>query len=350
MFSNLFLDSHLRRNDINRVTKWLLTCCIMIIAMIVVGGITRLTGSGLSIVEWRPVTGILPPFSLSAWQAEFAKYQLFPEYNAVNYGMTLSEFKFIYLLEFMHRLLGRATGLIYVLPLIYFYFKGVIKNRDILPYIIILLLFCVQGFMGWYMVKSGLVNHPSVSHFRLAFHLIIAVIIYHLLFYKLVKNYCDILLIPSQTNLKLPLIFSIAAIAIIYVQIFLGALVAGLDAGLIYNSFPLMGGNFIPTEIKDNFLSFKNWYDPVFVQFIHRIGAYSLSVIIISLIISLLKVKHPKLNKVAFYLTIALLLQLSTGVITLLYYVPIIAASIHQFFAIVLLSMLIWCYSLIKNS
>lgn len=350
MFSSFFLDSRLCGNDINRITKWLLTCCIMVVVMIIVGGITRLTDSGLSIVEWRPVTGILPPFSYDTWQAEFAKYKAFPEYNAVNYGMTLSKFKFIYLLEFVHRLLGRATGLIYILPLMYFYFKGIIKNRDILSYIIVLLLFCVQGFMGWYMVKSGLVNHPSVSHFRLAFHLIIAVIIYHLLFYKLVKNYCDILLIPSQTNLKLPLIFSIAAIAIIYVQIFLGALVAGLDAGLIYNSFPLMGGNFIPIEIKDNFISFKNWSDPVFVQFIHRLGAYSLSIIVIALIISLLKVKNPKLNKVEFYLSIALLIQLSTGVITLLYHVPIIAASMHQFFAIVLLSIVIWCYSLIKNS
>ncbi len=349
MFSSFFLDSRFCGNDTRVITKWLLLTCIMVIAMIIVGGITRLTGSGLSIVEWRPVTGILPPFSYDAWQDEFAKYQLCPEYNAVNYGMTLSEFKFIYLLEFIHRLLGRATGLIYILPLIYFYFKGIIKNRDILSYIIILLLFCVQGFMGWYMVKSGLVNHPSVSHFRLAFHLIIAVIIYYLLFYKLVKNYCDILLISSQTNLKLPLILCIASLAMIYVQIFLGALVAGLDAGLIYNSFPLMGGNFIPTEIKDNFLSFKNLYDPVFVQFIHRLGAYSLSVIIVTLIIFLLKAKHPKLNKIAFYLTIALLLQLSTGVITLLYYVPIIAASMHQFFAIVLLSVVIWCYSLIKN-
>ncbi|HJD60922.1 MAG TPA: COX15/CtaA family protein [Rickettsia endosymbiont of Degeeriella rufa] len=350
MFSNLFLDSHVRRNDFERVTKWLLTCCIMVVAMIIVGGITRLTDSGLSIVEWRPVTGILPPFTYDTWQAEFAKYKAFPEYNAVNYGMTLSEFKFIYLLEFVHRLLGRVTGLIYVLPLMYFYFKGIIKNRDVLSYIIVLLLFCMQGFMGWYMVKSGLVNHPSVSHFRLAFHLIIAVIIYHLLFYKLFKNCCDILLIPSQINLKLPLIFSVAAIAIIYVQIFLGALVAGLDAGRIYNSFPLMGGNFIPIEIKDNFISFKNWSDPVFVQFIHRLGAYSLSIIIIALIISLLQVKNPKLNKVAFYLAIALLIQLSTGVITLLYYVPIIAASMHQFFAIVLLSVVIWCYSLIKHS
>jgi len=322
----------------------------MVIGMIIIGGITRLTGSGLSIVEWRPVTGISPPFSFESWQTEFAKYKAFPEYNSVNYGMTLSEFKFIYLLEFIHRLLGRITGIIYILPLAYFYFKGIIKNRDIVPYIIALLLFCLQGFMGWYMVKSGLLNHPSVSHFRLAFHLIIAVIIYHLLFYRLVKNCCDILLIPSQTDLKLPLIFSVVAIAIIYVQVFLGALVAGLDAGLIYNSFPLMGDNFIPTEIKDNFFDLKNWYDPVFVQFIHRLGCYIVFVVVTTLAICLLKIEHPKLNKIAYFLMIALLIQISTGIITLLYSVPIIIASAHQFFAIILLSALIWCYFLIKNS
>lgn len=131
------------------ITKWLSISCIMVIAMIVIGGITRLTGSGLSIVEWRPITGILPPLSFEAWQVEFAKYKAFPEYNYVNYRMTLSQFKFIYLLEFIHRLLGRITALIYIVPLIYFYFKGIIKNRDIAPYIIALLLLYVQGFMGW---------------------------------------------------------------------------------------------------------------------------------------------------------------------------------------------------------
>jgi len=354
MFSSFFLDSCDQRNDIRGfnglITKWLFVSCIMVIAMIIIGGITRLTGSGLSIVEWRPVTGIFPPFSFESWQAEFAKYKAFPEYNSVNYGMTLSQFKFIYLLEFVHRLLGRITALIYILPLAYFYFKGVIKNRDIVPYVIVLLLFCVQGFMGWYMVKSGLVNHPSVSHFRLAFHLIIAVIIYHILFYKLVKNHCDILLIPSQVDLKLPLIFSVTAIAVIYVQIFLGALVAGLDAGLVYNSFPLMGESFIPLELQYNFFSSKNCCDPVFIQFMHRLGGYSVFIIVTALVITLLKVKHPKLNKVAFYLSIALLAQLSTGIITLLYAVPILAASTHQFFAIVLLSLIIWCYFLIKSS
>lgn len=351
MFFSFFSDFRFYENDIRRanslITKWLLINCIMVVLMIIVGGITRLTDSGLSIVEWRPVTGILPPYSLESWQAEFAKYKAFPEYSLINYGMTLSEFKFIYLLEFIHRLLGRITGIIYILPLAYFYFKGIIKKHDSKIYTIILVLFCVQGFIGWYMVKSGLVNHPFVSHFRLAFHLIIAVIIYHLLFYKLVTNYCDILLIPSQTNFKLSLISSIA---VIYVQIFLGALVAGLDAGLIYNSFPLMGDSFVPLEIQNNFISFRNWYDPVFIQFVHRLGGYSVFVVVTALVICLLRIKHPKLNKAAFYLSVALLVQLSTGIITLLYAVPIIVASIHQFFAVVLLSVTIWCYFLMKNS
>ncbi|WP_347938579.1 COX15/CtaA family protein [Rickettsia oklahomensis] len=332
------------------IIKWLSISCIMVIVMIVIGGITRLTGAGLSIVEWRPITGILLPFSFEAWQVEFAKYKDFPEYNSVNYGMTLSQFKFIYQLEFVHRLLGRITALIYIVPLIYFYFKGIIKNRDTAAYISALLLFCIQGFVGWYMVKSGLLNSPSVSHFRLAFHLIIAVIIYHILFYQLINNCCDILLIPSQIDLKLPLIFSSIAITVIYMQIFLGALVAGLDAGLIYNSFPLMGDNFIPMEIKDNFFDLKNWYDPVFIQFMHRLGGYSIFLVVMVLATYLLKIEHPKLNKIAYFLIITLLMQISNGIITLLYSVPIIIASTHQFFAIVLLSVIIWCYFLIKTS
>lgn len=331
------------------VTKWLFLCCIMVIFMILIGGVTRLTGSGLSIVEWRPITGIVPPLNAWQWQIEFAKYQTFPEYH-IRYGMTLSEFKFIYWLEFIHRLAGRATGLIYLLPLIYFYLKREIKRYSIVPYISVLILFCIQGFMGWYMVKSGLINNPSVSHFRLAFHLIIAVIIYHLLFYQLIKNSFDILLISPQISLKIPLFFCLAAIAIVYGQIFLGGLVAGLHGGLVYNSFPLMGESFVPVEIKNNFANINNWYDPVFVQFIHRLGAYSVFIIVSFLIVSLLKIRHPKLNKVAYCLIIALLIQMLTGILTILYAVPLIIALMHQIFAVILLSTIIWCYFLIKNT
>ena len=273
----------------------------MVVAMIVIVGITRLTGSSVSIVEWCPVTGILSPFSFESWQVEFAKYKAFPKYNSVNYRITLSQFKFIYLLEFIHRLLGRITALIYIVPLIYFYFKGTIKNHDILTYISALLLFCLQGFMWRYVIKSSLLNSQSVGRFRLAFHLVIAIIIYHLLFYKL-------------------LIFSFVAIIVIYVQIFLRALVVGPDAGRIYSSFQLMGDSFIPMERKDNFFDIKNW--PFFIQFIHRLGRYNIFLVVAVFAICVLKIAHPKLNKIAYFLMIALWMQLSTGITTLIYSVP----------------------------
>lgn len=321
----------------------------MVILMIFVGGVTRLSDAGLSIVQWQPITGIIPPIGEIAWQVEFAKYQAFPEYQVHNYGMSLAQFKFIYLLEYIHRLLGRITGLIYLLPLIYFYLKNQIKKPNILPYIIILILFFIQGFMGWYMVRSGLVNHPHVSHFRLATHLIIAILIYHLLFNQLLKNNFDILLISREVSLKFTSYFCTFSIILVYIQIFLGGLVAGLDAGLIYNSFPLMGNNFIPVEIKNNFFVFSNLWEPVFIQFIHRIAAYSIFIITLLLIGILLKKKHPKLNKVALCLIVTLTCQILTGIITVLYFVPLTIALLHQIFAIALLSSLLWCYYLVKN-
>ena len=164
------------------ISSWLLTCSILVILMIIIGGFTRLTNSGLSIVEWRPVTGIIPPLSEKDWQAEFTKYQNTPEYQQVGVNIYLKEFKFIFWIEFLHRLAGRVTGLIYLLPLLYFSLKQKLKTEDRLPHFLILILFFIQGFMGWYMVKSGLQSLPYISHYRLAFHLIIAVLLYSLIF------------------------------------------------------------------------------------------------------------------------------------------------------------------------
>jgi len=324
--------------------QWLTACCFLVILMIFIGGLTRLTDSGLSIVEWKPVTGIIPPLNIQAWQIEFDKYQTSPQYQKINDNMTLSEFKFIFWLEFIHRLAGRITGLIYVLFLIFFYVKGKIKKNSILAHTIILILFVAQGFMGWYMVKSGLINQPYVSHFRLAIHLIMAFAIYNLLFYQLMKNSFDILIISSQINLlKLQRLF-LVTITVTYLQVFFGGLVAGLDAGLVYNSFPLMGNSFIPNELFNILPSLSN---PVFVQFIHRIGAYTICIITIILIINLLKVNHPKLTKVAYYIIFALLLQMAVGIIVILYSVPIIMALIHQLVAIFFLSCLLWGHFLV---
>ncbi|MCC8417548.1 MAG: COX15/CtaA family protein [Rickettsia endosymbiont of Bryobia graminum] len=331
------------------IKNWLIVCCFMVIFMIFIGGLTRLTDAGLSIVEWKPVSGIIPPLNHQQWQDEFTKYQQFPEYQQRNINMTLSEFKFIFWLEFIHRLAGRITGLLYLLPLLYFLINKQIDNKSIPVYLTILILFAAQGFMGWYMVKSGLDLQPYVSHFRLACHLILAVIIYSLLFYQLLNNNGEILLVSQGTNLSKQKIFCITSIIIIYIQIFLGGLVAGLDAGQIYNNFPFMGNNFIPQEVMSG-LTFTSFSDPVVIQFIHRIGAYIVCLSLIFLSISLIKTSHPRLKQVVYSIIFVLILQMLAGIITLLYQVPIFMALVHQIFAIILLSTIVWCYFLLRST
>ncbi|XVN43605.1 MAG: COX15/CtaA family protein [Candidatus Rickettsia vulgarisii] len=321
----------------------------MVIFMIFIGGLTRLTDSGLSIVEWKPVSGIIPPLNTQQWQDKFAKYQQFPEYQQKNINMTLSEFKFIFWLEFIHRFAGRITGLLYLVPLLYFLINKKIDNKSVPIYLTVLILFFAQGFMGWYMVKSGLILQPYVSHFRLACHLILAVIIYSLLFYQLLNNNGEILLIPHDMNLSNQKFLCILSIIIVYIQIFLGGLVAGLDAGLVYNSFPLMGGSFIPQEVTAFSFNLIGFNDSVIIQFIHRIGAYIVCLSIISLSVSLVKTSHPKLKKVAHSIILALMLQMLAGIITILYQVPIFMALVHQIFAVILLSCILWCYFLINK-
>ncbi len=331
------------------VKRWLTACCCMVILVTFLGGLTRLTDAGLSIVEWKPFLGVIPPMDNADWHDEFAKYQQFAEYQQKNTNMTLLEFKLIFWLEFIHRLVGRAVGLSYLLPLLYFLVTKQIVTKLLPIYLVILLLFAIQGFIGWYMVKSGLVLQPYVSHFRLSCHLVITVIIYDLLFYQLMNSSFDILLIGKTINLNLAKFFCLLTIIIIYLQIFLGGLVAGLDAGLVYNSFPLMGDSFIPKEVTYKLLNMDSFSDPVFVQFIHRIGAYIICIIIGFLVASLIKIRHPKLNKVAYYIVATLALQMLAGIIAILYSVPILIALVHQIFAIILLSYILWGYFLLKS-
>ena len=331
------------------VSRWLSLCCLIVVFLIFLGGLTRLTDSGLSIVEWKPISGVVPPLTISDWESEFSKYQQSPEYQKKNTTMNLPEFKRIFWLEFIHRLAGRVVGLFFLLPLLYFLVTRQIAKKSIPTYFTILLLFCIQGFIGWYMVKSGLVSEPNVSHFRLAMHMIIATIIYTLLFYQMMKNSFDILIISSPVKLHSAKCYCVLAIILVYVQIFLGGLVAGLDGGLVYNSFPLMGNSFVPKEITWS-LSVSNFNEAVFVQFIHRIGAYAVCISVICLVISLLKIKHPKLTRAAYTITAAVILQMLLGVFTILYSVPIVVALLHQIFAIILLSSILWSYFLIKTA
>ncbi len=329
------------------ITYWLILCCTMLVLIVFVGGLTRLTNSGLSIVEWKPVTGIIPPLDSTDWVAEFSKYQTSPEYQQSNYNMTLDEFKRIFWLEYLHRLLGRFIGLIYLLPLGYFYFTKQLNRSSHPAYLLITCLFFAQGFMGWYMVKSGLVNLPHVSHWRLAAHLMLAIAIYSLLFWQLMKHSFD-MLITGNTDFSTIKASCIIATIVLCGQIFLGALVAGLKAGLIYNSFPLMGLEFVPTEIYSEPLSLTSFSDPVFVQFMHRMNAYLLCFVTLILAGQLVITKHPRLQKVALVIVACLLAQMFAGIATIIYVVPIGFALLHQFLAIALLSSLLWCHFLIK--
>jgi cytochrome c oxidase assembly protein subunit 15 len=321
--------------------------------MISIGGLTRLTNSGLSITEWNPISGILPPLSDHNWEIEFDKYKKSPEYITYNFNITLPEFKSIYLVEFIHRIAGRITGLVYILPLILFVIIGRIRNALLATHSIVTFLFMMQGFVGWYMVKSGLANSPHVSHYRLAMHLFLAIIMYCILFWQLMKNSFDILLIPTtqkNTTAKSWLIFSIA---ILFIQIILGAFTAGLSAGLVYNTFPYMGEFFVPDEVYhsfyDSFVGTKFLNEPVFVQFLHRNTAYILTIVVTLTCIYIYKVGSTKLNKCAFYILVSLGIQVVSGIITLIYSVPIATALIHQFGAVLLLSALLWALFLIMS-
>lgn len=332
------------------VSIWLFTMCIAIIFMIFIGGLTRLTDSGLSITEWNPITGILPPLDAKTWEIEFDKYQQSPEYIKYNSGMTLDEFKPIYLLEFYHRIAGRFAALLYLIPLIFFVATGKISKNDLGIYTLGLILFAGQGVMGWYMVKSGLISDPHVSHYRLAGHLMLAVFLYIMLFWQLMKNLFDPLLLSNYTSVKFQKFWCFVSIAILLVQIVFGAFVAGLDAGLVYNSFPLMGDSFIPHEVSELTLFTYSFSEPVFIQFMHRILAYILFIVITIFCFSSLKLKNNKYSRSIFYVAIALCMQMIAGILTVVYMVPIPVALFHQFGAIFLLSCLLWSCFLLTTS
>lgn len=320
----------------------------MVIMMIAIGGITRLSGSGLSMVDWKPVTGIIPPITEAAWAQEYAKYQTFPEYSQYHYN--LSEFKKIFYVEFIHRILARLTILVYVLPLLFFISIGIIKFRSIFSYIFILILFACQGLMGWYMVKSGLVNIPSVSHFRLSTHLIIAVIIYSLLFWQIMVNSSQVLIMPRSCKIRYTKLLCTIILALVYIQIFIGGMVAGLNAGLVYDTFPLMGDSWIPSELILTHLNVNDLYNPVFVHFIHRLFALKILICAIALSAMLLKSGSVQLRNCCYLILSAIVLQVITGAFTVLYHVNFILAICHQINAIFVLSSLLYLHYLLKHS
>ena len=326
----------------NYISFWLAFMFCIISIMIVVGGLTRLTDSGLSITEWQLFSGFLPPLNVSDWNNYFNLYKKIPEYTQQNYSMTLQEFKVIFWWEWIHRFLGRLIGILFLIPLIFFTYKESFKKLFNLYFIFILI--CFQGFIGWYMVSSGLVNRVDVSHFRLSIHLIIAFIIISLILW----NYFNLkikLNFSNKLNYFIPFIF----LLLIFCQIIIGAFVSGMDAGQIYNSWPLMGSSYYPDDNKIiNILKFSAFSDPSLVQFMHRNLAY---IILIFYLIVLVKIYKNKLFNLYFAINLVglfLLLQIILGIFTLLYGAQILLASMHQTSSIFLVSSSI--YFLYLNS
>ncbi|WP_075553224.1 COX15/CtaA family protein [Candidatus Paracaedibacter symbiosus] len=322
---------------------WLFGTCFLIWLMIMLGGATRLTHSGLSIVEWKPVTGILPPLSEGAWQDEFTKYQQFPEYKLVNSDMALSEFKFIFFMEYAHRLLGRLIGLVFFIPLIYFWGRGRLSPFVKKMSLAAMVIGAGQGFMGWYMVKSGLVKDPAVSHYRLATHLLLAMVLYAMLFWTGLKVWHQR---PKTRQPQLAAVTGILHLGSLFLilTIFYGALVAGLKAGLIYNTFPLMEGSFIPSEW--NFLQpiYLNFFEnAAMVQWIHRYLAI-LTFVFLAAGMALLMRKEvsESLRYTAALVIAGVFLQALLGIMTLLHQVPVLLGTLHQGTAVVVLTLVLY--------
>ncbi len=321
---------------------WLITLFLLIVSMVAVGGLTRLTDSGLSITAWELFTGILPPLNFNEWNNYFSEYKKIPEYKNINFGMTLNEFKVIFYWEYAHRLLARIVGLFSLLPLIFFSFKFKKHKFYSNKYYVIFLLVCLQGFIGWYMVTSGLITNNDVSHFRLSIHLSLALFLLCLIFWYIL-DISD--LEKFKKKLSNLLLFSI--LFLIILQIILGSFLSGLDGSLIYNSWPDMNGFFFPNDVNiKDYMSSELFYNPSIIQFFHRLTAYILLSFIIILNYTTIKNRFNFSN--IFIFDIAILLQIFLGIITLTSGADIKYASLHQLGSIFVLSSYILI--LYKNS
>ena len=306
------------------IRRWLILMFTLIVLIIAVGGLTRLTDSGLSITEWELFKGILPPLTPEKWNFYFNEYKEIPEFKSINYNMTLEEFKVIFYWEYIHRLIARLIGLFALIPLIIISLKYKRKLISDYKYLSIFLLICVQGTVGWYMVTSGLVNNTDVSHYRLALHLSLALIILSINFWFILETFKI-----SSFKIKFNNFFLNIFLILIILQIILGAFLAGLDGGLIYNSWPDMNGSFIPNDINYSDLFFySSLDDPSVIQFYHRLTAYLLFIFLIILNYKSFKAKTD--FKAIIILNFAIFIQIVLGVLTLITGVKITYASLHQ--------------------
>ena len=335
--------TNIQQNHHDRqVARWLLFCAAVIFGMIVLGGMTRLTDSGLSMVEWKPLIGVVPSLSEQAWVETFEKYKQFPEYQKINKGMSLDGFKSIFMYEYLHRVLGRLIGVIFLLPLLYFAMRGRIRQGLMPKLVVLFFMGGLQGLLGWYMVKSGLVNNPHVSQYRLTAHLGLAVAIYAYMVWLAFD-----LLFSCETSAAANRPYarcSLVLVTLVYLMILSGGLVAGTRAGLAYSTWPLMGGSFIPAGL---YTQTPFWLsaleDITTIQFNHRIFAYVLFVLLNAFAVAVYRRSATGRGRLgAVLLVIALLIQVTLGISTLLLHVPVALGTAHQGGAVALLTAILF--------
>ncbi|TAH33776.1 MAG: heme A synthase [Alphaproteobacteria bacterium] len=331
-------------NSAKPVSAWLFLCCAMIFIMVAIGGVTRLTESGLSITQWKPVTGIIPPLNDAEWQAEFSLYQQIPEYQLVHKGMTLDEYKNIYFWEYLHRLWGRLIGVVFALPLIYFWMRGKLQRDWKVPLVILFLLGLNQGFLGWYMVQSGLSVNTDVSQYRLTAHLTLAATIYaYMLWIALhIRNfYKSAPLTPSPKYLRGA---AIILFALFWLTFVMGGFMAGTNAGLLYTTFPQFNGEWAPGGMWE----MQPWYMNLFentttIHAVHRFLASALVIGALSLMMYGFASKTSKKIKVPLiHVGVMSLIQMALGISTIARGVPVALGAAHQAGAILLLTFFVW--------
>ena len=322
---------------LDAITRWLIVVLVMVFIMVVLGGVTRLTQSGLSIVNWNPIMGIVPPLSDTAWHDAFGAYKQFPEYKRVNYGMTLAEFKAIFLMEYFHRLWGRLIGLVFALPLAVFVLRGQVRGALAWQLGGLLLLGGAQGLMGWVMVKSGLIDNPSVSAYRLTAHLLIAIAIYLALLWLILGR---IMRPTGAPALRVP---ARVALALALITLASGGFVAGIDAGMSYNTFPLMDGRLVPEGLLLLQPVWRNPFENVaMVQFDHRVLAVTLVAVVLWLGLVAARGARGRARTAARWSAGMVLIQAALGIATLLLVVPVALGAAHQAGALILIGLLGW--------
>ncbi len=332
-------DSAVQSRHLRAVRIWLVAVAALIVAMVLVGGATRLTESGLSIVEWKPVTGALPPLTQQAWTDAFEAYKTIPQYRELNHGMSLDEFKTIFWWEWSHRLLGRVIGGVYLLPFLWFLWRGWLQGGDLKRRLwIIFGLGGLQGAVGWWMVASGLTGRVEVSQYRLAAHLILALVIFSAIVWTLRRlKPAAGLIVPARLRITATVL-----LALVFLQLYFGALVAGLRAGRVFNTWPSIDGAIIPSAARLFFEVpwWRNFFDNTLtVQFSHRMLAYTIWILAILHVVDALRARAVPAVNGALWLAAAVTLQAALGILTLLHMVPIELALAHQAVAIVVLTL-----------